>query len=135
MPAHANQRDQGPDRLKREPMGKLTQDVRGFGDVRTAEWTSLGMIGRSYSLVSTQAFAVGPAGCVDWMMFMRGAAALAFLSLQHINLRFDWMKEQISNSPKSKLLSTTTTTTTSVLNQPKIPCAFNDLWVVVHDKA
>ena len=90
------------------------------------------MIGRSYSLVSTQAFAAGPAGCVDWMMFMRGAAALAYLSLQHINLRFDWMKEQISNSPKSKLLFTTTT---SVLDQPKTPCAFNDLWVVVHDKA
>ena len=58
------------------------------------------MIGRGYSLVSAQSFAAGPAGCLDWMMFMREAAALAYLSLQHINLRFDWMKEQISSSPK-----------------------------------
>lgn len=35
-------------------MGKLTKDVRVFEDVRTAEWTSLVMIGRSYFLVSAQ---------------------------------------------------------------------------------
>ena len=66
-------------------------------------------------------------------MFMRGAAALAYLSLQHINLRFDWMKEQIKNSPKVIFLFHNKTI--SVLDLPKIPCAFNGLRFVVHDKA
>lgn len=90
------------------------------------------MIGRGYTLVSAQSFAAGPAGCLDWMMVMREAAALACLSLQHINLRFDWMKEQISDSPK---VIFPLTITTSVLGRPKTPCAFNDLWSLVQDKA
>lgn len=65
-------------------------------------------------------------------MFMRGAAALAYVSFQHINLRFDWMKEQIRNSPRNFLLDNKTI---SVLDRPKIPCAFNGLRSVVHDKA
>ena len=55
MPAHANQRDEGPGRLKRvEPRGELTKYVRGFGDVKTAEGISLVMIGGSYPLVSAK---------------------------------------------------------------------------------
>lgn len=113
-------------------MRRLTRDVWGFEDVGAAEWASLVMIGRSYSLVSAQSFAAGPAGCVDWLTFIRGAAALAYLSLQHMNLRFDWIKGHISNSPKVIFLQTITI---SVLDRPKIPCAFNDLRFVVHNKA
>ena len=43
-------------------------------------------------------FAAGPAGCVDWKMFMRGAAALAYLSLQDTNLGFDWTQGQITDT-------------------------------------
>lgn len=63
---------------------------------------------------------------------MRGAAALTYLSLQHVNLMFDWIKEQNRNSPKVNLLLTRRT---SVLDQPKISCAFNGLRFVVHVKA
>lgn len=63
-----------------------------------AESTSLGMIGRSYSLVSAESFAAGPTGCVDWRTFMRGAAALAYLSLQHQKLGFDWTQKQIKET-------------------------------------
>lgn len=77
-------------------------------------------------------FAAGRAGCVDWTRFMRGAAALAYLSPQHINLRFDWMEEQIRNSPKVIFLLTITI---SVLDRSKSPRAFNDLRFVVHEKA
>ena len=77
-------------------------------------------------------FAAGPAGCVDWTMFMRGAAALAYLSLQHIEIGFDWMKEQIRKTHPSNFFLTITQ---SVLNRPKIPCAFNDLRSVLYDKA
>ena len=44
----------GWDRLKQADQGELTKGVRGFEDVRTAEWTSLVMIGRSYTLASAQ---------------------------------------------------------------------------------
>ena len=113
-------------------MGKLTKDVRLFEDVRTAEWTSLVMIGRSFSFGLRTVFAAGPAGCVDWTRFMRGAAALAYLSPQDITLRFDWMEEQIRNSPKVIFLLTITK---SVLDRSKSPRAFNDLRFVVHEKA
>ena len=63
---------------------------------------------------------------------MRAAAALAYLSLQYVNLVFDWMKEQNRNSPKVNSLLTITT---SVLDRPKISCAFNGLRFVIHDKA
>ena len=63
---------------------------------------------------------------------MRGAAALAYLSLQHKNLRFDWMNEPIRRLTKVISFSTTIR---SVLDGPKILCAFNDLRSVGHDKA
>lgn len=66
------------------------------------------------------------------MMLMRGAAALASLSLEHINPVFDWMEEENSNSPKANSLLTITT---SVLDRPKVPSAFNGLRSLVHDKA
>lgn len=69
-----------------------------------AEWTSLVMIGRSYSLVSAESFAAGPTGCVDWKMFMRGAAALAYLSLRHKKLGFDWTQKQIKKLTQGILL-------------------------------
>lgn len=65
-------------------------------------------------------------------MVMRGAAALVSLSLEHINLVFDWTEEESSNSPKVNSLLTITT---SVLDRPKVPSAFNGLRFVVHDKA
>lgn len=64
------------------------------------------MIGRGYTLVSAQSFAAGPAGCLDWMMVMREAKVIFPLTI-----------------------------TTSVLGRPKTPCAFNDLWSLVQDKA
>ena len=86
---------------KRDTTGKLTQYVRGLEDVRIAELTSVVVIGRSYSFGLRRVFAAGPAGCVDWTTFMRGAAALAYLSLEHINLGFDWVQEHHQeNSPK-----------------------------------
>ncbi len=90
------------------------------------------MIGRSYSLGRRRVFAAGPAGCVDWTRIMRGAAALAYLSLQHINLGFDWIQVPTRKLTKVILLLTITI---SVLDRPKIAWAFNDLRSAVHDKA
>ena len=69
-------------------------------DVRNAEWASLVMIGRSHPLVSAESFAAGPAGCVDWKVFMRGAAALAYFSAQHKNLGLIGHRNNSENSPK-----------------------------------
>ena len=94
-------------RRKRIPQaGKLTKYVRGLGDVRTAEWTSVVLIGRSYSFGLRRVFAAGPAGCVDWTVVMRGAAALAYLSLEHIKLGFDWVQEHTRKTHQSNFVLT-----------------------------
>ena len=70
--------------------------------------------------------------CVDWLMFMRGAAALAYLSLQHIKLRFDWMTDQME---KLTQVISLLTRIISVLDGLKTHCAFNGLRFGVYDKA
>lgn len=106
--------------------------MRGLEDVRTAERTSLIMIGRSYSFWFPHSLRGEASRLCGLDNVMRGAAALAYLSLQQINLRFDWMENQIRNSPETIL---PLTITMCVLDRPKIPCAFNDLRFVVHDMA
>lgn len=97
-----------------------------------ADWTSQVMIGRSYSLVSAESFAAGPTGCVDWKRFMRGAAALAYLSLQHKNFGFDWTREKIRKLTQGNFALQQEQ---KLYCRPKIPGAFNDLRLVLHDKA
>ena len=93
MSAHANQRDRGPDRLKVVDHGEAYPVCAGIGRCQDCSVDFSGYDWKKLLFGLRRFFAAGPAGCVDWMVFMRGAAALAYLSLQHIKLRFDWVQK------------------------------------------
>ena len=133
MPAHANQRDEGPGRLKRvEPRGKLTKSVRGFGDVRTAEGIPLGMIGGSYPLVSAKssrrgqpAAWIGRGLCAElqpWHILVSSTQSLAL-----IGHRDKFGKTHPREFPVDNK--------TECMKLPDDSLCFNDLRFVVHDKA
>ena len=80
MPADANQRSQGSDRLKQVDHQEAYQGWVGIQECQKCRVDSFGYDWKKLLLGLRTVLAAGPAGCVDWMMFMRGAAALAFLA-------------------------------------------------------
>ena len=62
---------------------------------------------------------------------MRGAAALAYVSLQHINLGFDWTQGQIGKTHPREFPFDNNK---ECMKSPDDSLCFNDLRFVVHDK-
>ena len=80
VPAHANQRDEGSDRLKKVKHGEAYHVCAGVWRRQDCRVDFCGDDWKELLFGLRRVIAAGPAGCVDWLVFMRGAAALAYLS-------------------------------------------------------